>query len=114
MINVFTNIKINFRPKKVTSSVNSTKIVHEDDDPCLNSIVTESILPLIPDRIGGNSGNSKGCPTIDHGSGANDNLTSTSDAVIIKSKSGGIFNASNSNVSRNPIKGIEGTQVRMF
>ena len=112
MINVFTNIKINFRPKKVTSSVNSTKIVHEDDDPCLNSIVTESILPLIPDRIGGNSGNSKGCPTIDHGSG--DNLTSTSDAVIIKSKSGGIFNASNSNVSRNQIKGIEGTQVRIF
>ena len=94
--------------------MNSTKIVHEDDDPCLNSIVTESILPLIPDRIGGNSGNSKGCPTTDPGSVANDNLTSTSDGVIIKSKSGGIFNASNSNISRNSIKGIEGTQVRMF
>ena len=94
--------------------MNSTKIVHEDDDPCLNSIVTESILPLIPDRIGGNSGNSKGYSTTDHGSGANDNLTSTSDGMIIKSKSVGIFNASNSNASRNPIKGIEGTQVRMF
>merc|ERR1719367_282863 len=43
------------RPKKVPSTVNSTKIVHIDDDPCLNSIVAESILPLIPDRFVGSS-----------------------------------------------------------
>jgi hypothetical protein len=37
------------RPKKTTPCVPATRTVR-DDDPCLDSIATESILPLIPDR----------------------------------------------------------------
>jgi len=41
------------RPKKPPSTV-LTRILR-DEDPCLVSTVTESILPLIPDRTGSGS-----------------------------------------------------------
>ncbi|KDR22336.1 hypothetical protein L798_01992 [Zootermopsis nevadensis] len=41
------------RPKKPPSTV-LTRVLR-DDDPCLVSAVTESILPLIPDRTGSGS-----------------------------------------------------------
>ena len=107
---------MNFRPKKVPSTVSATKIVHIDDDPCLNSIVAESILPLIPDRVVGNS-SSFGNSTNENGSGLysgiNDNTSASSDGVMLKAKSSGSFNASTSTNSRYTSKGIEGTQVRI-
>ena len=106
-----------FRPKKVPSTVNATKIVHIDDDPCLNSIVAESILPLIPDRAVGNSSSFGGSAT-DSGSGSlsglNNNPSTNSDGVMLKGKPVGSFNASNSSNSRYAVKGMEGTQVRLF
>ena len=106
-----------FRPKKVPSTVNATKIVHIDDDPCLNSIVAESILPLIPDRAVGNS-SSFGSTATDSGSGSlsglNDNPSTNSDGVMLKGKPVGNLNASNSSNSRYAVKGMEGTQVRIF
>ena len=100
-----------FRPKKVPSTLNSTKIVTIDDDPCLNSIVTESILPLIPDRVVGNSG-SLGYPINDNGPSSNDSLSCNYDGLVIKNKSGGTYNTSTGSNSRNAVKGMEGTQVR--
>ena len=106
---------MNFRPKKVPSTVNATKIVHIDDDPCLNSIVAESILPLIPERAVGNS-NSFGTSTTDSSSslssGINDKIHTNMEGAMLKGKSGGSFNASTSSNSRYSAKGIEGTQVR--
>ena len=73
--------------------------------------MAESILPLIPDRVVAHSG-SLGCPINDNGSSFNDNLSSNYDALVIKSKPGGINNTSTSINSRNGFKGMEGTQVR--
>ena len=88
--------------------------MHIDDDPCLNSIVAESILPLIPDRFVGSS-TSFGTSVTDSNipsSGVNDHTSANTDGVIIKGKSGGTFNASISSNSRYTVKGMEGTQVR--
>ena len=108
---------MNFRPKKVPSTVNATKIVHIDDDPCLNSIVAESILPLIPERAVGNS-SSIGTSTTDSSSslssGINDKIHTNMEGAMLKGKSGGSFNASTSSNSRYSAKGIEGTQVRFY
>ena len=93
------------------STHNSTKIVNVDDDPCLNSIMTESILPLIPDRVVGNSG-TLACTINENGSSTNDNLTCNYDGIVIKGKSGGTYNTSAGSNSRNSVKGMEGTQVR--
>ena len=104
-----------FRPKKVPSTVNATKIVHIDDDPCLNSIVAESILPLIPERAVGNStsfGNSTTDSSSNLSSGINDNIHTNTEGAMLKGKSGGSFNASMSSNSRYSAKGMEGTQVR--
>ena len=73
--------------------------------------MTESILPLIPDRVVAHSG-SLGCPINDNGSSGNDNVLSYSDALLIKSKPGGTNNTSTVSNSRNSFKGMEGTQVR--
>ena len=73
--------------------------------------MTESILPLIPDRLVGNSG-TLGCSINDTGSSSNDNLSFNYDGIIIKSKSGGTYHTSTGSNSRNAVKGMEGTQVR--
>ena len=104
-----------FRPKKVPSTVSATKIVHIDDDPCLNSIVAESILPLIPERAVGNSssfGNSTTDSSSNLSSGINDNIHTNAEGAMLKGKSGGSFNTSMSSNSRYSAKGMEGTQVR--
>ena len=94
----------------MTSTVNSTKIVNIDDDPCLNSIVAESILPLIPERVAGTT-NSFGISKNDHGSNSNDNSTTNSDGVVSKARSGATLNTSTGSSLRSLTKGLEGTQV---
>ena len=129
------------RPKKVPSAIHSSRIVHLDDDPCLNSVATESILPLIPDRTINNSGSSPGNGGIgrtatlgtEHGptnhyqesghsssatncggqdSGNCKNNNSNHRNIISKSISMGSIGGSSSR-SSGGIKGNEGTQVRM-
>ena len=101
------------RPKKASSTVNSTKIVNVDEDPCLNSIVTESILPLIPDRVASNS-SFMGGPGKEIGAPSNDNSTPSGEDNALKVRLISNHNTSTGNSSRNTIKGVEGTQVGDF
>jgi hypothetical protein len=48
-------ILFNSRPKKTVPTLQTNRIIR-DDDPCLDSIATESILPLIPERISNPAG----------------------------------------------------------
>jgi hypothetical protein len=57
-----------FRPKKTTTCLPSTRVVR-DDDPCLDSLATESILPLIPERMV----NPSGMATTTNGQGTSTN-----------------------------------------
>lgn len=48
--------KLFSRPKKTgPSPLSSSRTTIRHDDPCLNSTIAESLLPLIPERMGGNS-----------------------------------------------------------
>ena len=79
------------RPKKLgnlSMSCNNLRPSRIEDDPCLNSVVAESILPLIPERSSG---------------GGNQQTLSQNASV-------GSINSSQLG-SANSIKGSQGTQV---
>ena len=97
----------------MASTVTSTKIVHIDDDPCLNSIVTESILPLIPDRTISTSG-TLGGSGFEHGSSSNENYAPNCEGNVLKVRSGTNYNTPAGSNARNTVKGTEGTQVSNF
>ena len=87
--------------------------MHIDDDPCLNSIVTESILPLIPDRTINNSG-TLGGSGFEFGACSNDSGATGGEGVGPKGRSGVNHGISTGSNSRNAVKGNEGTQVSTF